>query len=71
MLNHKNVVRLEGVYETENSVYIMFEILKGGTMLNFYQDKDRKTKLKGVMKGILSGLKYLHKKCIIHRDIKL
>lgn len=28
-LNHSNIMRLEGVYETENSVYVILEYLEG------------------------------------------
>lgn len=32
-LNHWNIMRLEGVYETENSIYVILEYLEG-TQLN-------------------------------------
>lgn len=28
-LNHSNIVKLEGVYETENSIYVTLEYLEG------------------------------------------
>jgi serine/threonine protein kinase len=32
-LNHRNVMKLEGVYETDNSIYVILEYLEG-TPLN-------------------------------------
>jgi serine/threonine protein kinase len=28
-INHSNVMKLEGVYETENSIYVILEYLEG------------------------------------------
>jgi serine/threonine protein kinase len=28
-INHPNLMRLEGVYETENSIYVILEYLEG------------------------------------------
>jgi len=33
-LNHKNVLKLYEVYESENSIYLVVDILNGGELLN-------------------------------------
>lgn len=30
--NHKNIIKLEGVYETEHSIYLVLELLEGGLL---------------------------------------
>lgn len=30
--NHDNLMKIEGVYETENSIYMVVEYLKGGVL---------------------------------------
>lgn len=31
-LSHSNIMRLEGVYETENSIYVILEYLEGSQL---------------------------------------
>ena len=31
-LNHRNIMKLEGVYETENSIYVILEYLEGSQL---------------------------------------
>ena len=44
MLNHPNIIRYEGIYETDNLIYLVTEYLSGGTLEEFMRDR---TKLKG------------------------
>lgn len=78
-LNHSNIMRLEGVYETENSIYIILEYLEG-LQLNellkvVYLVIQSGTKIshedaKEIIKNILRGLSHLSRNRIIHRDLK-
>lgn len=36
-LNHPNIMKLYAVHETENSIYLIFEILEGGQLFNKIQ----------------------------------
>ena len=72
-------MRLEGVYETENSIYIILEYLEG-LQLNellkvVYLVIQSGTKIshedaKEIIKNILRGLSHLSRNRIIHRDLK-
>lgn len=31
-LSHRNIMKLEGVYETENSIYVILEYLEGAQL---------------------------------------
>lgn len=37
---HKNVLKLEGVYESDNSIYVVLELLTGGQLFNRIQQKN-------------------------------
>ncbi len=36
---HPNVLRLEAVYESENSIYVVLELLEGKTLLETMQER--------------------------------
>lgn len=67
------MIQLEGVFESEQAVYLVFERLSGGTLL----ERINKTgglsgeEVRQVMHGIAKGLNYLHRFDIAHRDLKL
>ncbi|CAL2027334.1 unnamed protein product [Caenorhabditis brenneri] len=73
--NHKNVVRLYGVAHDEQPLYILLELVKGGSL----QDHMKKAKEKGQTVSIAErikfccgagrGIDYLHQNHCIHRDI--
>ena len=71
MLQHPNIIDLKEVYETENSYYMIMEMLEGGSLHDrLAKEKIDKDAIFNIMKGILQGLCQMHKKGIMHRDIK-
>jgi serine/threonine protein kinase len=70
--NHKNILRLEELHETKNSVYLVMEMLSGGELLDKIMDKKltKNDDIKKVMGNLLSSLSYLDRKNIMHRDLK-
>lgn len=71
-LAHPGIVKLEGVYESEEYVHVVMEQLLGGELFDriiqqvrFTEANAAKTTLQ-----ILRVLVYLHSKRILHRDIK-
>lgn len=72
MLSHPNVIRFEGIYETENLIYLVTEYLSGGTLEEFMRNKsslmgDFITK---IISDTLEALKYFEENHMMHRDLK-
>jgi serine/threonine protein kinase len=71
-VEHANLIKLFAVYETENSIYMVMELLQGGNMLEYLKKKgklDQKEAL-GILHGLLLGIEYLADRGLAHRDIK-
>lgn len=71
-VNSKGVVRLFGVYETKNSLYLSMEYLHGMTLENYLR-KNQHVPLNNrikILKALLVGLKDLKELGIVHRDLK-
>jgi serine/threonine protein kinase len=71
-LKHPNIMNIEEIHETKNSVYIVMELLKGGELFE-YIVKQESTSVNDsckIMQSILQGLVYLADNKIIHRDLK-
>lgn len=64
------VAKLEAVYETQNSVYLVLEFLKGGPIFNSRTCQIEPLHAKFIIYQILKGVRDLRKRNIVHRDIK-
>ena len=74
MINHPNIIKLYYVLKDQNSTYLGIEYCNGGSLnKNLYEYiKPFPEKLvQKLMKQILLGVKSIHDKGIIHRDLKL
>lgn len=69
---HKNIVELIRVVTTDDTLYIVTELVEGGELfdricdLGSFSEKDAA----GILYQILDALAFLHDKGIVHRDIK-
>lgn len=72
-LEHKNIMKLFEVYETSNSLYMCLELLEGGSLYDQMKNKVilSSKQIQQILYGILLGLKHMHSKDIMHRDLKL
>ena len=77
-IDHENIVKLYDVKETSQYFYLVTEYCNGGGLsdcLEKYKEKNNaafpEELVQYLMKQIVSALRYLHSKRILHRDIKL
>lgn len=74
-LQHINIVEFIGSCVTTKDMMIVSEYMEGGNLYNYLRKTNGGSGLKistvlSFSKMIASGLEYLHKKSIIHRDLK-
>eukprot|EP00986_Skeletonema_menzelii_P016656 scaffold15357_cov154-Skeletonema_menzelii.AAC.9 len=74
-LDHPNIVRLEEVYESHSEIYLVQEICKGGELFDRLDEQPdyhyTEAQCAKLVKQMLSSVRYIHNKGIIHRDLKL
>ena len=77
-LHHPNIVHLEDVKKDDKYYYIVMEYVNGGNLsacLKKYKNRFGKAFpeeiVQYLMRQIVDAIKYIHRKNIIHRDLKL
>jgi CTD kinase subunit alpha len=71
-LNHANIVKLREVMVEKNDCYMVFEYLSHDLtgLLNHPTFKLEQSHRKDLAKQLFEGLDYLHRRGVLHRDIK-
>ena len=71
-LRHPFISQILDSFETETHIFIVMEYICGD-LLGFIRKRGKlsETVSKIIFKQLIEGLKYIHKKKIVHRDIKL
>lgn len=68
---HENIVQYYGTDKTESHLYIFLELVTKGSLMSLYQKYHlQDSQVSSYTRQILHGLKYLHEKNVVHRDIK-
>ncbi|KAI8366961.1 kinase-like domain-containing protein [Choanephora cucurbitarum] len=73
ILHHPNIVKLFDVIETEKYIGIILQCATGGELFDYIlahrylKEKDASR----LFAQLISGVHYMHQKCIVHRDLKL
>jgi serine/threonine-protein kinase GIN4 len=72
LLNHKNVLRLYDVWETEKALYLVLEYVEGGELFDLLVDSGPLPEKTAVefFSQIILGASYCHNLGICHRDLK-
>jgi len=74
-LDHPNIVRLEEVYESQSEIYLVQELCLGGELFDRLDEQPdyhyTEQQCARLIKQMLSAVRYIHSKGIVHRDLKL
>jgi len=72
-LHHQNIVRFYDVFEDSENVYMIIEICRNMTLVELLKKRKRLTEpeVRFYMLQLIDATIYMHKKHVIHRDLKL
>lgn len=74
-LDHPNIVKLDSVYQTPEEIHLVQELCEGGDLFDRLdaqpEEHYSEAQCAQLIKQILSAVRYIHSKGIIHRDLKL
>ncbi len=72
-LNHANIVQLFDCVHGVDCMYLVMEVITGGELLSFCFDEGAlpEAQARSFFRDILGAVDYLHRKGIVHRDLKL
>eukprot|EP00042_Codosiga_hollandica_P052729 m.675365 g.675365 ORF g.675365 m.675365 type:complete len:354 (+) comp58552_c2_seq23:515-1576(+) len=71
-LKHPNVIGIEEMYDTEDSLNIVLELAAGGELFDRIVEAQKfsEDETKFIFHQLFNAVKYLHDHAIIHRDLK-
>ncbi|EEB06750.1 PLK protein kinase Plo1 [Schizosaccharomyces japonicus yFS275] len=72
-MNHPNIVGFVDCFEDSTNVYLVLELCEHRSLMDLLRKRKHLTEpeVRFLMLQILGALKYMHKKRVIHRDLKL
>lgn len=61
-LDHINIIKLHEVYETDNSLYMVMELLKGGNLVDYLKahGKFNESHAAIFMRAMIKGINHAH-----------
>ncbi|XP_020857643.1 serine/threonine-protein kinase 33 isoform X1 [Phascolarctos cinereus] len=72
-VNHEHIIHLQQVFETPKRMYLVMELCEDGELKGILNSKGHfsENETRQIIGDLGSAIAYLHKKDIVHRDLKL
>ena len=72
LIRHPNIIQLYEIIETPKQLYLIMEYANGGELFDYIVKKTRVDEYESCnyFQQIISGIDYIHKLNIVHRDMK-
>ena len=72
LIRHPNIIQLYEIIETPKQLYLIMEYANGGELFDYIVEKNRvdENEACNFFQQIISGIDYIHKLNIVHRDMK-
>ncbi|XP_043735289.1 serine/threonine-protein kinase MARK2-like [Cervus elaphus] len=72
MNNHRNIVQLVEIIDTEETLFLIMEYLSGGDLATYLDAQGCLTEgeARGVFRQLVSALRHCHRRGVVHRDVK-
>jgi len=71
-LSHPHIVKVTDLFEANGTAYFVMPYLRGYTLHEWMKNNPSPSQeeLETIFVPLLEGLKYIHEKCLLHRDVK-
>ena len=72
-IRHPNIIGLEKVFVTDNTIYMFQDLVTGGDLFSYLESKQgRLSEVEAavILRQIVVAICFLHEKSIVHRDLK-
>lgn len=72
-LSHPNVVRISRYLEANNTAYLVMDFENGGSLRSLLQSRKAsmtESEIRGIVRALADGLAHMHRRHLIHRDVK-
>ena len=72
LIEHPNIIKLFDVFEDENYICLVIELMEGGELFELFYEQKRfsEDQAREIIKILIDSIRYCHQLGVIHRDIK-
>ena len=70
-LRHPNLCRFYGVSISPGHYSLVYQFLEGGSLGGLLRNKSKSYDMFAIAMGVAEGMDYMHKRGVIHRDLKV
>jgi serine/threonine protein kinase len=72
-MRHPNIVEFYRAFSFENHTYVVLELCPNGSLMEMVKSRGSLSlpEVRRYMIQLCGGVKYMHRRCVIHRDLKM